>query len=116
MRNTRFSRRAMLKASAAIGAGVVKGGYVLVEAPDGELITSAETARAAGKVRLEVRDDGGPGGGQAPRAGLGKGHGITGMRERVRLYRGTLRAGPRPGGGYEVAASLPASAEATVAA
>jgi exodeoxyribonuclease VII large subunit len=31
-------------------------GYVLVEAPDGELITSAETARRAGKVRLRFAD------------------------------------------------------------
>jgi signal transduction histidine kinase len=31
------------------------------------------------------------------------------LRERVQLYAGTLRTGPRPDGGYEVHASLPLS-------
>jgi signal transduction histidine kinase len=35
-------------------------------------------------------------------------HGIVGMRERVAAIGGTMRAGPRPAGGFRVAAVLPA--------
>jgi signal transduction histidine kinase len=65
------------------------------------------TARVAvhyspGRVALEVVDDGhGPD--DQDRGGLG----IAGMRERAALYGGTLQAGPLPGGGFRVAASLP---------
>jgi signal transduction histidine kinase len=37
----------------------------------------------------------------------GTGHGIIGMRERVNLCGGTFSAGPRPGGGFGVSATLP---------
>ena len=37
----------------------------------------------------------------------GSGYGILGMRERARSVGGTLSAGPREGGGFEVSAELP---------
>jgi signal transduction histidine kinase len=49
-----------------------------------------------------VTDDGRGGAATAP-----VGHGLTGMMERARLYGGTVTAGPRPGGGFEVTLILP---------
>ncbi|MFJ9936520.1 sensor histidine kinase [Streptomyces virginiae] len=46
-------------------------------------------------------------GGSAPGGTGGSGYGILGMRERARSVGGTLSAGPRDGGGFEVAAELP---------
>ncbi|MCI3239462.1 MULTISPECIES: sensor histidine kinase [Streptomyces] len=43
----------------------------------------------------------------APLEASGTGHGLVGMRERVRLVGGTLDAGPLPDGGFRVAARLP---------
>lgn len=40
-------------------------------------------------------------------ATAGSGHGIIGMRERVNLCGGSLRAGPLPDGGFQVTAALP---------
>lgn len=54
------------------------------------------------QVAIQVLDDG-PGATILP----GAGHGIIGMRERARLVGGTLVAGPRPGGGFQVVAHLP---------
>jgi signal transduction histidine kinase len=55
---------------------------------------------------LAISDDGkgDPGGAAMPGA---TGHGLTGMRERVAMYGGSVAAGPRPGGGFEVVATLP---------
>jgi signal transduction histidine kinase len=56
-------------------------------------------------VSVEITDDGrGAATGAAPAR---PGHGIAGMAERAGLYGGELRAGPLPGGGFQVAARLP---------
>ena len=57
------------------------------------------------EVDLTVRDDG-----RGSHRGDGQGQGLAGMRERVALHSGTLRAGPRAGGGFEVRARLPTRA------
>jgi signal transduction histidine kinase len=51
---------------------------------------------------------------RAPAPATGTGRGIVGMRERCRLLGGDLRAGPRPGGGFEVRARLPLEPAARV--
>jgi signal transduction histidine kinase len=53
-------------------------------------------------VEIEITDDG-RGASAAPTPG----HGITGMRERAEMVGGHLEAGPRPGGGFRVQATLP---------
>ncbi|GIJ54415.1 sensor histidine kinase [Virgisporangium aurantiacum] len=56
--------------------------------------------RTPGALDIEVLDDG--------RGGdVGPGFGIVGMRERVALLGGEFSAGPRPEGGFRVAARLP---------
>jgi len=53
-------------------------------------------------LTIEVFDTGsGPKGSDSP------GHGLVGMRERVAVYGGSLRTGPRPGGGFRVYAKIP---------
>ena len=67
-----------------------------------------------GAVIIEVLDDGQ--GGRAEPVASGAepgsgGHGIVGMRERALLLGGSLDAGPRPNGGFRVAARLPIGGE-----
>jgi signal transduction histidine kinase len=67
----------------------------------------AELTVSAGKVRLDVRDDGGPGTAKASRTAPAAGHGIVGMRERIGAFGGWLVAGPAVGGGFRVTAEIP---------
>ena len=63
------------------------------------------------EVTVEVTDDGRGVGALAGDGRAGVGHGLIGMRERVAAFDGDLDAGPRPGGGFRVAARLPLAAE-----
>lgn len=55
-------------------------------------------------LTVEVTND--PSGAVVSEPGAG-GHGLIGMRERVGFFGGSLRAGPRPSGGYAVCATFP---------
>ncbi|GAA2438612.1 hypothetical protein GCM10010191_62290 [Actinomadura vinacea] len=59
---------------------------------------------ADGAVEVAVRDDGRGGGRRLPSGGFG----LAGLSERVEAIGGRLRAGPRPEGGWEVVAVIPA--------
>jgi signal transduction histidine kinase len=60
---------------------------------------------APGELCLQVRDHGH----RVERsvAGADGGHGLVGIRERVKLFDGSLDAGPAPGGGFLLRARLP---------
>jgi signal transduction histidine kinase len=67
--------------------------------------------REAGALAIDVLDDGSgrpPGDRSSPEGG----HGLIGIRERVAVFGGEVRAGPRPAGGFHVRARLPLPAVA----
>jgi signal transduction histidine kinase len=59
------------------------------------------------ELMVEIEDDGRGVAAALADNGDGPGHGLVGMRERVALYGGELRIGPRSGGGFEVRARFP---------
>jgi signal transduction histidine kinase len=56
------------------------------------------------ELGVSVEDDGR---GAGSTFDAGGGHGLAGMRQRAEALNGTFDAGPRPGGGFRVAATLP---------
>jgi signal transduction histidine kinase len=74
--------------------------------------TRVQLAWGDDALELRVADRGD--GGESPQL-TGAGHGLIGMRERIRVYGGEVDAGPCEGGGFEVLARLPlAEREASV--
>jgi signal transduction histidine kinase len=63
---------------------------------------TVEVTGDAGVVRLRVHDDG-----DAARPATTAGYGLLGMAERAKLLGGACQAGPDPGGGWTVEATLP---------
>jgi signal transduction histidine kinase len=53
-------------------------------------------------LRIEVRDDG-----RATSPGDGTGHGLVGVRERVKIYGGEMTAGAATGGGFVLSTRFP---------
>ena len=89
--------------------GVDLSAYRVVQEALTNALKHAGPARAEVTVRyardaleLEVSDDG-PGSGN----GHVGGHGLVGMRERIKVFGGDLQTGPRPEGGFAVRARLP---------
>jgi signal transduction histidine kinase len=103
---------------APLPAGVDLSAYRIVQEALTNVVKHAGPARAQITIRyrdhdllVEVTDDGR---GAVTLASDGRarvGHGLIGMRERVQVFGGDLETGPRPGGGFRVAARLPFAAD-----
>ncbi|XTP10974.1 histidine kinase [Streptomyces albus subsp. chlorinus] len=88
---------------------------VVRHAPGAPTRVSVTTMEHEGTGFLTVLVVNGPSPGprEVPLETTGTGHGLVGMRERVRLVGGTLEVGPLPEGGFRVAARLPLRPPAT---
>ncbi len=94
-------------------AGVDLAAYRIVQEALTNAIKHAGAATATVNVEFDpaavvvsVGDDGRGSAGGESEGGPAR-YGLLGMRERVALYGGELRAGARPGGGFEVVARIP---------
>ncbi|QPP10958.1 sensor histidine kinase [Streptomyces bathyalis] len=96
----------------------VTGGDAEASGGDGEPVEDSrggrggkrtERTRDSAQAHLTVLVVNGPAPGPAgpPLETAGTGHGLVGMRERVRLIGGSLDTGPLPDGGFRVAARIP---------
>lgn len=103
---------------------VLSPGLTLPDAPQAhalfrcaqEGLTNVLRHAQARRARLEVRQDAegitllltDDGRGPSPAGAAADGHGLSGMRERLSALGGTLEYGAAPGGGFRLAARLPA--------
>ena len=92
-----------------VPAGIDLSVYRVVQEALTNTLKHAQATRAdvtlrygARELGVEVRDDG-----KGGANGDGGGHGLTGMRERVAIFGGSLEAGPAANGGFEVLARFP---------
>ncbi|WP_431981700.1 sensor histidine kinase [Streptomyces qinglanensis] len=102
-------------ADSAVAPAVTLSAYRIVQEALANVVRHAPGART--RVSVSVPDEGwlsvlvvngaSPEPDAAPLETTGTGHGLVGMRERVRLVGGSLQAGALPDGGFRVAARLP---------
>ncbi|MGH3286769.1 MAG: sensor histidine kinase [Streptosporangiaceae bacterium] len=94
---------------------VVQEGLTNVMKHAGQARTTVRLDYGPRDLLIAVSDDGRPAA-AGPRAGPGEraepgpgsgGRGLIGLRERIAVYGGELDAGPRPGGGWRLAARIP---------
>jgi signal transduction histidine kinase len=102
----------------SLPAGVDLSAYRIVQEALTNVVKHAGPARAQvvvgyrdQEVTVEVIDDGRGAVTSVSDGRVGTGHGLIGMRERVAAFSGELEVGPRPGGGFRVAARLPLAAD-----
>ncbi|MFD0377797.1 sensor histidine kinase [Streptomyces sp. NPDC127112] len=100
-----------------VPADIGLSAYRIVQEALTNVVRHADTGRCRvaidygeGELSVEVVDNGRG----TPANGSAHGFGIIGMRERAGLLGGHLSAGPRPEGGYRVAARLPLPAPVRV--
>jgi signal transduction histidine kinase len=94
-----------------VPSGVDLAAYRVVQEALTNTVKHAQGARvqvtlayAPHELRIDVADTGGT---RSPAAAGGNGRGLIGLRQRLDVYGGTLRAAPRISGGYRVSAMIP---------
>jgi signal transduction histidine kinase len=99
---------------APLPAGIDRSAYRIIQEGLTNTLKHARASHADVLVRygedaleIEVRDDGRPG-----PAGDGGGHGLVGVRERVKVYGGEMTAGAGDGGGFTLRTRLPLTGHA----
>ncbi len=100
---TEGAERMLSPAAQACGFRIVQEALTNVLKHAGEASADVVVAYHPDALELTVTDDGRSPVATAPR----EGHGLPGMRERAALFGGTLTAGPRPVGGFQVRARIP---------
>lgn len=95
--------------SRPLPSGIDLSAYRIIQEALTNVVRHAPSARCVvtvehrpGEVMIDITSDG-----PARDTRSSRGHGLVGMRERIGLYSGHFSAGPLPGGGFRVLATIP---------
>jgi signal transduction histidine kinase len=106
--------RPLLPGAALTAYRIVQESLTNARKHGGPTVTAAVTLRfCEDRLVIKVTDDGHKSAVAVPADE--RGHGLIGMHERVEAYGGVVSAGPRPGGGWRVTATLPLAAQSGAA-